>query len=57
VGTINRYRQSCEASSPSGCSTCNLSFECARKKQGSGWVWPATALVMLSLMGLFNYAT
>jgi hypothetical protein len=56
MSTVNRCRQSCEPSSLSGCSTCNLAFKCARKRQGQGWIWPATALIMLSLMGLFSYA-
>ncbi len=52
--TINRCRQSCEPNSLSECSTCNLAFACARKRQGQGWIWPATALVMLSLLGLLS---
>ena len=56
MSTVNRCRQSCEPSSLSGCSACNLAFECARKRQGQVGFWPATALVMLSLLGLFSYA-
>jgi hypothetical protein len=45
----------CQARDPTGCSTCNLAYNCAQKREGSGWAWPAMALAVLAAMALINY--
>lgn len=54
---VNTYRPNCEAIPPSGCSSCNLAYDCERRRLGQRWSWPLIALFALSAMALLGYAT
>lgn len=50
-----KCHQACQATPLTECSSCNLAYNCAQKREGARWAWPAMTLAVLAAMALIRY--